>query len=135
MTNTYGTYDLDSFSDLHKDAYGCRPSQYFWEWISKASPEELQGEWNFLCQEAERVEQVHQEAQATALVNLEAQLAKTMADNRVDMATAIRWLDDAYGTNRDYQFLDFYLGVKYGTIEKMLGLKPTPIGFLPSQAA
>ena len=128
METTYGTYDVDSFSDLYKEANGHRPGQYFWEWVNKASPEELQGEWNFLCQEAEREFNRQQESQATALVSLEAQLAKTMVDNRVDMATAIRWLDDAYGTNGDYQFLDFYLGVKYGTIEGMLGIKGRNLG-------
>jgi hypothetical protein len=51
-----------------------------------------------------------------------------MSDNKVDVATAIRWMDDAYGTNGDYQFLDYYLGVKYGTIEGMLGIKGRNLG-------
>ena len=75
--------NTDSFFDLYKEANGHPPGQDFWEWVNKASPEELQGEWNYLCQEAEWQRHLR------ALV-LEAQLAKTMADNKVDMATANR---------------------------------------------
>jgi hypothetical protein len=134
MTTTY-TYDIHYFSDLHKDAYGFRPSQGFYEWMQTATPDELQAEWNWLCQSAELEDRRRAEAEANALTNLEAHLAKTMADHRVDKATAIRWLDDAYGTQGDCHYLDFHLGVAYGTVERLLGLTPAPIGFCPAQAA
>jgi hypothetical protein len=122
------TYDIYSFSDLHKDAYGRRPGNYYYEWLENSTDAERQAEWDFLCRTADQRELDRLQEEADALVRLEAQLAKTMADNRVDMATAIRWLDDAYSTNGDYQFLDYYLGVKYGTIEGMLGIKGRNLG-------
>ena len=122
------SYDIYSFSDLHKDAYGRRPGNYYYEWLEKATDEERQKEWDFLCSTADQRDRDRLQEESSALVRLEAQLAKTCADNKVDRATAIRWLDDAYGTNGDYQFLDYYLGVAYGTIEGMLGLKGRNLG-------
>ena len=127
MTATY-TYDVDSFSDLYKEANGFRPGSSYYEWMQVATSEELQKEWNFLCRTADLREQARQQDEAASLELLEIQLTKMMADNKVDRATAIRWLDDAHGTNGDYQFLDYYLGVKYGTIEGMLGIKGRNLG-------
>jgi len=127
MTATF-TYDIYSFSDLHKDAYGRRPGNYYYEWLENTTDEERQAEWDFLCRTADQRELARQQDEAASLELLEIQLTKTMADNKVDRATAIRWLDDAYGTRGDYQFLDYYLGVKYGTIEGMLGIKGRNLG-------
>jgi len=127
MTATF-TYDIHSFSDLHKDAYGRRPTSSYYKWMDSATATELQQEWDYLCREADLREQARQQDEAASLELLEIQLTKMMADNKVDRATAIRWLDDAHGTNGDYQFLDYYLGVKYGTIEGMLGIKGRNLG-------
>lgn len=117
------SYDFDSFSDLYKEAFGCRPGNYYYEWLEKATDAERQKEWDNLCKFADARDAERQSAEAISLAELEAYLAKTCADNKVDVATAIRWLDDAYGTRGDWQFLDYYLGVAYGTIERKLGLK------------
>jgi hypothetical protein len=122
------SYDFDSFSDLYKEANGIRPGAYYYEWLEKATDEERQKEWDFLCSSADARYRQRQEDQAASLELLEIQLAKTCADNKVDEATAIRWMMDAYGTRGDYQYLDYSLGVPYGTIEKKLGLKPLNVG-------
>jgi hypothetical protein len=122
------SYDIHSFSDLYKEANGWRPGAYYYEWLEVASPAELQKEWDYLCKCADARERERQEEQSVAMAQFEAQLSKTCADHKVDIATAIRWMDDAYGTRGDYQFLDYYLGVPYGTIEKKLGLKPLNVG-------
>ena len=127
MTATY-TYDFYSFSDLYKDAFGRRPSNYFYEWLAKAADEECQAEWDFLCRTADQRELDRQQEEASALESLKAQLAKTMAENKVNVATAIRWLGDAYAAKGDCQYLDYRLGVKYGTIETMLGREPLNVG-------
>lgn len=122
------SYDLDYFSDLYKEATGIRPGNYYFEWLEKATAEELQKEWDYLCSEADARDAERLNSEAVKLAELEAYLVKTCADNNVDRATAIRWLDDAYDTRGDWQFLDYYLGVKYGTIEEMLGLKGRNLG-------
>lgn len=123
MSTTY-TYDLDSFSDLYKEAYGFRPNGDYLMHVRTASDEVRQEEWDTLIWSANLREQERCEDEAHALAELKAQLFKTMDDHNVDIATAIRWLDDAHGTQGDWQFLDYNLGVKYGTIETMLGFKP-----------
>lgn len=48
------TYDEQIVSDLHKDAYGCRPSSFWWQCWQEASPEEKQAEWDDLLETLER---------------------------------------------------------------------------------
>lgn len=117
------SYDLDLFSDLHKDAYGVRPSQWFWEWQKSASADELQEKWDQLLADAKSAADADEAREARCLVELHATLDKMMMENNIDLETAIRWLDDANDTGGDWQYLDFNLGVKYGTIEKMLGIE------------
>ena len=114
------TYDIDSFSDLHKEARGFRPSEGFWQWVKTATPDELQEKWDSLSHAADREYTLMQEMQAEALVRLREELAETTANNRVDMVTAVRWMHDAYSTNGDNEFLDYRCGVAYGTIAKIL---------------
>lgn len=121
------SYDPDSFSDLYKEANGIRPGAAYFEWLEAATPAELQAEWDHLCRWADETARICREHEADALVRLDEELAKTCADHKVNVATAIRWMHDAYGTGGDHQFLDYYLGVAYGTIEKKLGLQPRNI--------
>jgi hypothetical protein len=120
METTYGTYDVDSFSDLYKEANGRRPGQYFWEWVNKASPEELQLEWNFLCKEADLRLLEQEAAYSACLLEFEQQMTAWKKDYGVATDTAVRWLHDAYGTQGDNEYLDYHLGVPYGTINKYL---------------
>ena len=114
------TYDIDSFSDLYKDSHGFRPSAGYYEWLDRASADELQAEWDYLIRvlDANLNEEARQ--QAEALEDLNRRLAQIMTINKVCMATAIRWMHDAYDTNGDNEYLDYKLGVKYGTIKGFL---------------
>jgi len=121
METTF-SYDFDSFSDLHKDAYGRRPGNYFYEWLEKATDEERQSEWNFLCQEANLREQTRREEEAKAWVEFDHMVERMMDDNRIDRATTVRWLHDAHQTGGDNQYLDYSLGLAYGSIDKFLAM-------------
>jgi hypothetical protein len=114
------TYDLDSFSDLHKEAYGFRPSSTWYEWMQAASPDELQEQWDSLVRSAEWAFQEEQELREQALTDLNKTIAEMQRDHKVDMATCIRWLHDAYKTAGDDGYLEYHLGVAYGTIAKLL---------------
>jgi hypothetical protein len=114
------TYDISCFSDLHKDATGCRPSSYFWEWVEQATPDELQAEWDNLVVAVDHSIREQEQWQADALKNLEMELTKTCSSNNVSVDTAIRWMHDAYNTNGDNEYLDYHLGVKYGTVKRLL---------------
>lgn len=45
MKYTYNEHDL---SDLHKDAIGFRPTQYFWDCWMKLDDDAKQREWDLL---------------------------------------------------------------------------------------
>jgi len=119
METTY-TYDVYSFSDLHKDAYGRRPGNYYFEWLEKATDAERQVEWDFLCRTADQRERERLEDQAKAWVEFDHLVERMMDDNRIGRADAVRWLHDAHRTGGDNQYLDYSLGVAYGTIDKFL---------------
>lgn len=46
-TQSY-TFDIRCFSDLHKDAYGMRPNQQYFDWLSTTTDGEKQVEWDRL---------------------------------------------------------------------------------------
>ena len=47
------TYSDDIISDLHKDARGVRPDEYFWEEWTQSPPESKQFIWDKLVAEME----------------------------------------------------------------------------------
>jgi hypothetical protein len=117
MNTTY-TFSDDIISDLHKDAYGFRPSESFWEFWSTASDAEKQKEWDHLV---ERLNQSMEEEEAnhrSCIARLEDRIAGMIAIGAKDRAMAIRWLDEAYDTQGDMQFLEWNLGVPYGYFKK-----------------
>jgi len=114
------TYDLDTFSDLHKEAYGFRPSYTFYEWLEKASPDELQKEWDSLLDSAEYAAQEEKDRADKAHEELVNVLASMQKDHSIDMATAIRWMHDTYQTDGDEGYLEYHVGVRYGTLQKLL---------------
>jgi len=112
-TQTY-TFCEDTVSDLYKDAYGGRPGESFWIRWHESTDAEKQAEWNFLClvleQEQNRQELNHQRC----IAQLEERITKIMECGARDRAMAIRWLDEAYETHGDINFLEWNLGVPYG---------------------
>ena len=118
---TQYTYDIDSFSDLHKDAFGFRRrGENYARWLETASPDELQAEWDYLLSVLDaRITEDERQA-AEALKAFKVELA-WMLDNGADsVETCVRWLHDTYSTSGDSEYLDYKLGVKYGTIKNLL---------------
>lgn len=88
--------DLSILSDLHKDAYGYRPSKAWIDNFEAMTLDEQNVEWGRLCKMVE--EQIE-----SALADLdrdsilwEGRIRKLAADLHVDIPTAIRWDMDAY---------------------------------------
>jgi hypothetical protein len=124
MKSNY-TFDENIVSDLHKDAYGYRPREFFWADWHASDDDGKQWMWDDLMDAlTESVEQEKQQ-QAAAVAATEARIQEILdmvaGSTRAD---AIRFLDDAYDTRGDVNFLEFHLGVPYGYLT---GQKP---GFL-----
>ena len=114
MTKTY-TFDSNIVSDLHKDAYGFRPREYFWAEWADADDDSKQRIWDELIEEMKASDDEEKRRQQAAIAATEVRIQKIM--NMVAGSTredAIRFLDDAYDTGGDINFLEFHLGVPYG---------------------
>ena len=114
------TYDIDSFSDLYKETHGFRPTASYYEWLDRASQDELQAEWDYLLQVGEANFREEERQKAEAHEQLMAHIERVTRDNNVDVETCVRWMHDAEGTDGDNEYLDYKLGVKYGTVAKLL---------------
>lgn len=114
MTETIYTYCEDTISDLHKDAYGFRPSQGFWQRWDQASADEKQAEWDSLVREMENREREEKQEQQQCIAALEDRIANLMECGARNREMAIRWLDQAYESNGDTEFLEYCLGVPFG---------------------
>lgn len=103
---TVYTFDEDTISDLHKDAYGFRPSAYWWQVWQESSDDQKQGTWDDLLAVLDQSIAEEEKRQAAAMVAFEADIAKSISWGARDRAAAIRWLVSAYESSDYYTALD-----------------------------
>ena len=105
------TYSDDIISDLHKDAYGFRPSQRFFDDWAEYTPVEKQECWDMLCDEMERSMKQQAESEAAALVEFRKAVAATMKFCDVkEWNLALDYLaDEADMCIENEQDFDFFL--------------------------
>lgn len=112
------TFDEHAVSDLHKDAYGMRPSQSFWlEWrcSDSAGRQEI---WDILLEAAERAVQEEQERYAYAAIAFESRIQSLIELGAADRAMAIRWMHQAEQTDGTHNHLEYLLGLPFGYINR-----------------
>ena len=82
----------DIISDLHKDARGYRPSQYFWEGWKELSDEGQKEIFEMLAEELQIREQDEREMEQRAIENFEARIADVIKLGAGNRPTALRWV-------------------------------------------
>ena len=95
------TIDFGFLSDTYKDAYGFRPSadtRAHWATLSLAEIAALEAQ---LCRDVAASIADERAAEARAVTAFEAEVAALVTNQGVDHATAIRWLVQAEGAERD----------------------------------
>ena len=102
------------YSDFHKDVFGFRPR---WDY-SAMTLADFDREFEFLSEESKRQQELRAKAEAAAAVRLEQRILSLLESGAKSRAMALRWLDEAEGTNGDVDFLCFCLGVDYGYIKQ-----------------
>lgn len=107
------TYDENTVSDLHKDAYGMRPSQGWWFIWNGFTAEEKQAEWERLIDIMEYVSKLEKERQQESVVKFEVLVAKTVDSGAKDRVTALRWIMEASDCNGDWEYLCWTHGLPY----------------------
>ena len=105
------TYSDDIISDLHKDARGFRPDEYFWEEWTQSPEDSKQRIWDKLCDEMEYNQKEEARIEAANLVKFREQLASTMKFCGVNWKKAMSYLAIAAGEDidRDEQTVDYFL--------------------------
>lgn len=109
------TFDANIVSDLHKDAYGYRPREWFWSQWNGCGDQGKQEMWDELLADLSDAVAEEKSREAAAIVDVEKRIAEII--DMVDGSTredAIRFLDDAYDTRGDINFLEYHLGIPYG---------------------
>ena len=117
MNTTY-TFSDDLISDLHKDAYGFRPGEGFWQRWAEATDAEKQEEWDWLVQAMAANMRAEQEDQERAILIFEKRIRDLIDLGARNRAMAIRWLDEAYETQGDMEFLEYNLDLPFGYFKK-----------------
>ena len=123
------TFDENTVSDLHKDAHGWRPREYFWAEWHAASDDGKQAIWEDLIDDLkdsnEREERQQKDAIAATEKRIQEILDTVVGSTRAD---AIRYLDEAYDTRGDINFLEYHLGVPYGYLcGRVMGMLVGPV--------
>lgn len=104
------TYSDDIISDLHKDARGFRPSEYFWEEWTQSPADIKQKIWDKLIEEMEYNQKEEARIEAANLVEFRKQVAATMKFCDCNWKKAVTFLADAEGDDVDCdQDFDYFL--------------------------
>lgn len=101
------------YGDMHKDAYGVRPSETGWATWQSLSDDDKQVVWDHMQRRIVEEEAEHAEMQARAVKNVEARIA-SMQMPRID---AIRAIIHEQDENDDAGFAEYRLCLPYGYLE------------------
>ena len=107
-TVTY-TFDEDIVSDLHKDAFGFRPSEYFWNQWNAASDDQKQVIWDDLLVSLDQALTNQKAAYDRAEQEFEESITTNISLGAPDRATAIRWIVDSLNLSES----DKWYGAEY----------------------
>jgi hypothetical protein len=97
--------------DFYKEANGFRPRGID---TSSWTVEKFQAEFTELGNICKQNAAIRKEDEALAAVRFETRIADLIASGAGDRATAIRWVAEAEGADRDAEYLCFLLGLEYG---------------------
>ena len=129
------TFDENTVSDLHKDAFGFRPSRsWYWDW-NGYSDDEKQKEWDFLLQALKRGMEDEARREDDAIFDFDCEVRRLMEIGAANRETAIRWMLDSMGMDEfdlmyGGSFVCYELGLPYSfasefepIIKEILGSK------------
>lgn len=112
------TFDSNIVSDLHKDARGYRPTEYFWEEWDQCGDDNRQAMWDNLINEFNNTQAAEREAEARALENFRTQIKAMKRLGAETEQQAIKWIFHAEKLDRyDLQYgadaVAYHFGMAY----------------------
>ena len=112
------TFDEDCISDLHKDAYGFRPGEYWFKAWATMTDDEKQVEWDSLVAAMGRREDERKADEQVGIKRFEQSVTDTIATGASDRATAIRWMMDGADANGDVEYFEYLNCIPFGYVAK-----------------
>jgi len=107
------TFDANLISDLHKDAYGYRPTNVFWHrWLGDTD-DKKQETWDRLC-EAVRISIAEEKAAEEAAIAKFEDLVTNLMHPGTNRERVIAWLMQSEGADGDYDYFTHTQGLPYG---------------------
>lgn len=111
------TFDENLISDLHKDAYGFRPSESFWTTFAAFNPEQKQALWDSMIADLNRSIDEDRKLQEEAIIKFENRIENLMHDG-TNVKSIVKWLMQAEECN-DAEMFEFDNGLPFGYLKKM----------------
>lgn len=93
------TFDETIVSDLHKDAFGFRPREFFWEEWNAASDAQRQEIWDDLLLALDRAVEFERQQQEAAIVDFRAEVARMIELGAKDEHQAKKWIIQSLGAD------------------------------------
>jgi hypothetical protein len=116
LTTTY-TYDEQTVSDLHKDAYGYRPRESFYYRWDTATAAERQNIWDNMCMTLESELELEKQETARNIERFESRVDDVLRTGALSRVQAIKWIaqsEDLYGSDYPpYEELEYRLGLPF----------------------
>lgn len=91
------TFDENIVSDLHKDAYGFRPSSYFWDSWKQSNADQKQRIWDGLLADLDAEIERDRNAKLQAVAEYERMVATNMQHGAQNREDAVRWIVQGLG--------------------------------------
>jgi hypothetical protein len=113
MTYTFST---ELVSDLHKDAFGFRPTADFWDmWNNGLSDEGRQAEWDYMVKAMNASIEEEKLREQYDLEAFENDLSAIMGTHNVDEETALRWMTQTthIETSQDVEYWVWQYGILF----------------------
>ena len=110
------TFDEQTLSDLHKEAYGTRPhSESFWTFWADADDDGKQKIWDDLIKVMDATQAEEAERKEYALESFEDDISDNINLGAKDRKQAIQWILQAQGLNNevDAGYICYSLGLDY----------------------
>ena len=113
------TFDENIVSDLHKDAFGFRPSQSWWYGWTHASDEGKQHEWDYMFKILDNTMAEDARREQDAIVAFEVLVTKTINSGAKTREVALRWIMEASTCDGDWEYLCYTHGLPYSYFRKV----------------
>ena len=117
------TYTFDEYliSDLHKDAYGFRPTSSFWSAFAAFNPDQKQALWDSLLVALKRSVDEDYEREQLDIFEFEDRIDNLMHDG-TNRKAIVEWLMGEADCKADAEGFDTYeftSGLPFGYLKKM----------------